>query len=123
MTYSLVEVAIDRAGRRATITLSGPDADAPVDMDAVQAQGCDGYMLRLARELDDAILHLRLNEREVGLLAFRSQGDPEKLIAHEKLLIDNADQLAGERNPEVLETGAEAGRSDLALDGGDGRTR
>ena len=97
VTYSLVEVAIDRAGRKATITLSGPDADAPADMDAVQAQGCDGYMLRLARELDDAILHLRLNEREVGLLAFRSQGDPEKLIAHEKLLMDNADHwLANE---------------------------
>ncbi|TDK46184.1 2,3-epoxybenzoyl-CoA dihydrolase [Antarcticimicrobium luteum] len=97
VTYSLVEVAIDRAGRKATITLSGPDADAPASMDEVQAQGSDGYMLRLARELDDAILHLRLNEREVGLLVFRTQGDPEKLIAHEKLLIDNADHwLANE---------------------------
>jgi len=97
VTYSLVEVAIDRAGHKATITLSGPDADAPADMDEVQAQGCDGYMLRLARELDDAILHLRLNEREMGVLVFRSQGDPEKLIAHEKLLMDNADHwLANE---------------------------
>jgi len=97
VTYSLVEVTIDRAGHKATVTLSGPDADAPADMDAVQAQGCDTYMLRLARELDDALLHLRLNEREVGLLAFCSQGDPEKLIAHEKLLIDNADHwLANE---------------------------
>jgi len=97
VTYSLVEVAIDRAGHKATITLSGPDADAPADMDEVQAQGCDGYMLRLARELDDAILHLRLNEREMGVLVFRSQGDPEKLIAHEKLLMENADHwLANE---------------------------
>ncbi|MGD9862678.1 MAG: 2,3-epoxybenzoyl-CoA dihydrolase [Pseudodonghicola sp.] len=97
VTYSLVEVAIDRAGRKATVTLSGPDAAAPASMDAVQAQGSEGYMLRLARELDDAILHLRLNEREIGLLVFRSQGDPEKLIAHEKLLIDNADHwLANE---------------------------
>ncbi|GAA6202614.1 2,3-epoxybenzoyl-CoA dihydrolase [Aquicoccus sp. SU-CL01552] len=97
VTYSLVEVTIDRAGHKATVTLSGPDADAPADMEEVQAQGCDGYMLRLARELDDALLHLRLNEREVGLLAFCSQGDPEKLVAHEKLLIDNADHwLANE---------------------------
>ena len=97
ITYSLVEVSIDRDGRKATITLSGPDADAPADMDEVQAQGAQGYMLRLARELDDAILHLRLNEREIGLLAFASQGDPEKLIAHEKLLMDNADHwLANE---------------------------
>ena len=97
VTYSLVEVAIDRAGRKATVTLSGPDADALASMDEVQAQGSAGYMLRLARELDDAILHLRLNEREIGLLVFRSQGDPEKLIAHEKLLMDNADHwLANE---------------------------
>ncbi|TDE35955.1 2,3-epoxybenzoyl-CoA dihydrolase [Antarcticimicrobium sediminis] len=97
VTYSLVEVAIDRAGRKATITLSGPDTDAPGSMDAVQAQGCDSYMLRLARELDDALLHLRLNEREIGTLVFRTQGDPEKLIAHEKLLIDNGDHwLANE---------------------------
>ncbi len=46
-------------------------------MDAFLAAGADAYMLRLARELDDAILHLRLNEREAGLLLFRSQGDPE----------------------------------------------
>ncbi|MDK3016861.1 2,3-epoxybenzoyl-CoA dihydrolase [Pseudodonghicola flavimaris] len=97
ITYSLVEVSIDRDGRKATITLSGPDAEAPASMEEVQAQGSDGYMLRLARELDDAILHLRLNEREIGLLAFASQGDPEKLIAHEKLLMDNADHwLANE---------------------------
>ncbi len=97
VTYSLVEVAIDRDGRKATITLSGPDADAPAGMDEIQAQGSDGYMLRLARELDDAILHLRLNEREIGSLVFRTQGDPEKLIAHEKLLLDNADHwLANE---------------------------
>jgi len=97
VSYSLVEVAIDRDNRRATITLKGPEEDAPASMDTVQEQGAQGYMLRLARELDDAILHLRLNEREVGLLAFRAQGDAEKLIAHEKLLLDNADHwLANE---------------------------
>ncbi|MCR9126845.1 MAG: 2,3-epoxybenzoyl-CoA dihydrolase [Rhodobacteraceae bacterium] len=97
VAYSLVDVALDRDGRRATITLSGPDTDVPADMDAFQAQGAEAYMLRLARELDDAILHLRLNERELGLVAFCTQGDPEALIAHEKLLLDNADHwLANE---------------------------
>lgn len=97
ITYSLVEVTIDRAARSATIALSGPDADAPADMAAFQAEGDQAYMLRLARELDDAILQLRLNEMEIGLLTFISQGDPEKLMGHEALLHDNADHwLANE---------------------------
>ncbi|GGD44851.1 2,3-epoxybenzoyl-CoA dihydrolase [Sinisalibacter lacisalsi] len=89
--YELVEVEIDRAARKATITLSGPGADAPGSMDEVVAQGADFYLLKLARELDDAILHLRLNEMEVGLLAFRSQGDPALVQAHEDLLLANKD--------------------------------
>ena len=97
VSYSLVEVAVDRKGSTATITLKGPDQDVPPDMDAAQALGADLYMLRLARELDDAILHLRLNEREVGLVVFQTQGDPEAVLAHEKLLLDNADHwLANE---------------------------
>jgi len=91
VTYSLVEVALDRAGRRATITLAGPDAPAPADMADLHAQGDQAYLLRLARELEDAILHLRLNEMELGLWVFRTQGDPELVLAHEKLLLDNPD--------------------------------
>lgn len=97
VSYSLVEVGIDRAARRATITILGPDAPPPADMAAFRAQGDQAYMLRLARELEDAILHLRLNEMELGLWVFRSQGDPELVLAHEKLLLDNqGDWLARE---------------------------
>jgi len=97
LAYSLVDVAVDRKAGQVTITLAGPDADAPGSMGEVQAQGSDAYLLRLARELDDAILHLRLNEREIGLVIFRTQGDGEKLAAHEALLLDNADHwLANE---------------------------
>lgn len=87
--YSLVEVAIDRDARTATVTLSGPDADAPASMDKVVAQGTDFYLLRLARELDDAILHLRFNEPEIGIVSFHSQGDPAQVMAHEELLLAN----------------------------------
>lgn len=97
VSYSLVEVELDRAGRKAVITLKGPQDSAPADMDAFQAQGDQAYMLRLCRELEDAILHLRLNEMELGLWVFRTQGDPEKLAAHEAVLADNADHwLANE---------------------------
>lgn len=89
--YSLVEVAIDRDARTAIVTLSGPDADAPATMDEVVAQGADFYLLRLARELDDAILHLRFNEPEIGIISFHSQGDPAQVMAHEELLLTNDD--------------------------------
>jgi benzoyl-CoA-dihydrodiol lyase len=97
VTYSTVEVALNREEGRATITVNGPEEDAPGSMQTLTEQGAQTYMLRLARELDDAILHLRLNERELGLVVFRTQGDAEKLIAHEALLTDNADHwLANE---------------------------
>ena len=95
--YSTLEIEMDRAGGTATLVINGPDAPPPADMDAFLAAGADAYMLRLARELDDAILHLRLNEREAGLLLFRSQGDPESLLAHEAQLHASADHwLANE---------------------------
>lgn len=97
VTYSTVEVTVDRAGRKATIMIHGPKDDAPKDMNAFTAQGAEAYMLRLARELDDAILHLRLNEMELGLWAFHTQGDADKLLSHEALLLENADHwLANE---------------------------
>ena len=90
LSYTTVEVAIDRDKRLATLTISGPQDDAPADAAALHAAGADGWMLRCARELDDAILHLRLNELEVGVLVIRTQGDPEKVVAHEKTVLDNA---------------------------------
>lgn len=97
VTYSTVEVAFHRKEMRATITIKGPDAAAPTDMNAFTAEGPDAWMLRCARELDDAILHLRNNEKEMGLIEFQTQGDPELLVAHEALLLANKDHwLANE---------------------------
>lgn len=97
VTYSTVEVSFDRRNGRANVTLHGPKEDVPADMAALQAQGAQAYMLRLARELDDALLHLRLNEREMGLVVFRTQGDADTLLAHEELLLSNSDHwLANE---------------------------
>jgi benzoyl-CoA-dihydrodiol lyase len=97
LTYSTVEVALDRDASRATILIKGPQDNAPADMHEMQALGSDAYLLRLARELDDAILHLRLNERELGTLVFTTQGDPKLVQAHENLLLANSDHwLANE---------------------------
>ncbi len=97
VTYSLVEVELDRDARRATITLKGPQGEPPTDADALVAQGDQSYLLKLARELDDAVLHLRLNEMELGLWVIRTQGDPDAVLAHERMLLDNGDHwLANE---------------------------
>ncbi|SLN70431.1 Benzoyl-CoA-dihydrodiol lyase [Falsiruegeria litorea R37] len=97
VTYSTVEVSVDRDAGSATILIKGPDGDAPVSVEVLTEQGAETYMLRLARELDDAILHLRLNERELGLVVFTCQGDADLLVAHEALLLENSDHwLANE---------------------------
>jgi benzoyl-CoA-dihydrodiol lyase len=96
--YSTLEAHVDRAKRVATISIRGPEDDAPASIADLHAQGASTWMLRLARELDDAILHLRLNEPEIGVLVFKSHGDPLGVVAHEKLATDNAktDWLARE---------------------------
>jgi len=89
ITYSAVKVEIDRAARRATLTLLGPTAPPPASAEAIHAQGAAFYSLRLARELDDAIVHLRLNELEMGTWIFKSQGDPAQFLAYDALLEAN----------------------------------
>ena len=55
------------------------------------AQGAAFWPLRLARELDDAILHLRINELEVAAIVFTSSGDPAQVLAYDAFLDANSD--------------------------------
>jgi len=89
VTYSSVKVEIDRATRRAVLTIQGPSAPPPASADAMQQQGAAFWPLRLARELDDAILNLRLNEGEIGVLIFKSQGEPAQVLAYDAFLDAN----------------------------------
>ena len=88
--YSTLTVEVDRVGGTATLMINGPDTAPPANIDDFVKAGSDSYMLRLARELDDAILHLRMNERGAGLLIFRSQGNPATLLEHEEQLHKNS---------------------------------
>ena len=81
ITYSSVEVEIDRARRTATLTILGPDDD-------VRDLSASFWPLRLARELEDAILHLRVNELEIGTLILRSAGDPVLIEGFDGLLVE-----------------------------------
>jgi benzoyl-CoA-dihydrodiol lyase len=85
IVYSLVQVALDRAGRAATITIRGP-SEVPGDERGIHELGAGFWPLAMARELDDALLHLRLNEPSIGIIVFRSVGDPALVLAADSLL-------------------------------------
>ena len=80
IVYSYVRVVLDRAGRAATITIQAP-SHLPGDLRGLHDLGAAFWPLAMARELDDALLHLRLNEPSIGLLIFRSIGDPAEVLA------------------------------------------
>jgi benzoyl-CoA-dihydrodiol lyase len=97
ISYSLIDIELDRKFRKATITIKGPENSPPDNGEALTKAGDQSYLLRLARELDDAILHLRLNEMELGLWVIRTQGNPELVLAHEAALLNIKDHwLANE---------------------------
>ena len=90
MEYDTLSVEFDRTARIATILVRGPAAPAPASTDAMTAQGAAFWPLRLARELDDAILHIRLNELDVAAIVFKSSGDPGEVLAYDRFLDANA---------------------------------
>jgi benzoyl-CoA-dihydrodiol lyase len=90
--YGAVSVEFQRDARLATITLRGPDAPPPASADAMVEQGAAFWPLRLARELDDAILDIRANEFDVAVILFKSSGDPAQVLAYDQFLDANKDR-------------------------------
>jgi benzoyl-CoA-dihydrodiol lyase len=90
IAYPHVRVELDREQRRAALTIRGPDA-VPATLADIHTLGAAFWPLALARELDDAILHLRLNEPELGLLIFRTEGEPSLVLAADALLETHKD--------------------------------
>jgi benzoyl-CoA-dihydrodiol lyase len=74
-----VDVNIEKESRTATLTIKGPDAVA-------LERSADWYPLRLARELDRAVLDLRQNHLDIGLWIFKSKGDLGAVLALDQLL-------------------------------------
>jgi benzoyl-CoA-dihydrodiol lyase len=87
--YGFVSVDIDRAARMATISIRAPEAAPPADIDGLIAQGASFWPLQVARELDDAILHLRINELEIAMVVFKSHGERGHVLAHDAFLEAN----------------------------------
>jgi benzoyl-CoA-dihydrodiol lyase len=87
--YRNVDVTFDRKARTATLTVRGPEGPQPGRLEEIHAAGDQWWPLAMARELDDAILMLRCNELELGLLLLKSSGDPEAVLANDALMLGN----------------------------------
>jgi benzoyl-CoA-dihydrodiol lyase len=86
IVYPNLRVDLERARGLATVTVLGPEEPPPESLAAAHAQGCQFWPLALARELEDAILHLRFNEPALGLLLLRTEGDASAIIAYDDFL-------------------------------------
>ena len=89
--YKYVSLVLNRDERYADLTVHGPEADLPATPDAIQKLGDSFWPLQAYRELDDALLHLRVNEPEIGLVCLRTKGSAEHLLALDQTLSANKD--------------------------------
>jgi benzoyl-CoA-dihydrodiol lyase len=81
LRHDVVDVSLDREHRRATLTVRAPAGEQPATAEGIVALGDAWWPLALARELDDAILSLRLNELELGLVVLKAEGDVAPVLA------------------------------------------
>ncbi len=87
--YRYVTIGIDRNRRLANLTVKAPEAAQPGDIDGIVKAGVNWWPLRLARELDDAILYLRTNELDIGTWLLRSEGDAAHVLACDAVMEAN----------------------------------
>jgi len=80
-TYKHVELSFDRAARTAALVVKGPDAAPPADLTSPEL-----WSLRAFRELDDALLRLRFDLADIGVVTVRTVGDPALVLAHDEAL-------------------------------------
>jgi benzoyl-CoA-dihydrodiol lyase len=89
--YKYVSLAIESGTRRATLTVRAPEGDVAATPEALEKQGANAWALRAFRELDDALLELRFNRLDVGVVAVRTEGDPDKVRAVDAMLARHLD--------------------------------
>ena len=88
--YEYVKIVLDRELGVANILIQGPTEAPPSSLEYIHDAGDKFWPLALARQLDDAILHLRLNENETGTWVFRTKGDNNLVAAYDELLLKHA---------------------------------
>jgi benzoyl-CoA-dihydrodiol lyase len=90
--YKYVSLKLRREKRYAEATVRGPEAGLPTTVDEIEKLGDAYWALQAYRELDDALLHLRVNNLEIGLVCLRTTGDIANVLAVDEVLSANLDQ-------------------------------
>jgi len=91
IAYKTLTIALNRSIGIATFMIAAPEEVQPISGTELTAAGADAWLLRTARELDDAILHLRLNEPAIGTWVFTTVGDGNRVVQAESLLVAEPD--------------------------------
>jgi len=91
LEYKYVNVVFNREQRYADLTVRGPEANLAATPDEIQKLGDSYWPLQAYRELDDALLYLRVNEPEIGLVCVRTVGNIDGVLAVDKALRANKD--------------------------------
>src|SRR5205823_554212 len=87
-----VEVELARENGTATLTIAGPhDGAAPETLADVIAAGARWWPLAMARELDDALLMLRVNHHEIGTLVLKTVGELDAVLACDAAVLSHCD--------------------------------
>ena len=89
VTYSAVSLTFNREKRTAELVVQAPSGPQPDSPAALVEAGDQCWPLRAFRELDDALLRLRLNEPQIGTIVIRTEGDPEAVLAIDRTLAAN----------------------------------
>jgi benzoyl-CoA-dihydrodiol lyase len=89
IAYSHLTVEIDRDNATASLMIDGPKSAPPSMPD--DDLGADFWPLAIARELEDAVLHLRFNEETIRTWIVRSRGDAQLVESYDAFLAANAD--------------------------------
>lgn len=91
VTYDFVGISIDRKLRAATVLLKSPaeTTESGLTIDEAVTQGAEFWPLALCRQLDDAILHLRSNETEIGTIIFKTEGDLDTVEFYDDFIQKN----------------------------------
>ncbi len=84
-------IELDRDNSTATFNVEGPGIPAPDSVEGAHSLGADFWPLAFARELEDAIVHLRFNEETIRTWIFRTRGDSTLVKSHDAFLAANAD--------------------------------
>ena len=87
--YKYVDVQLNREGRTATFTVRAPESLSAQTIENAAAAGATWWPLQMARELDDAILHLRTNELDLGLWLMKTEGNAEAVVAMDEFILSN----------------------------------